>query len=492
MSYPPNDGQQPWRPQNPEGDGQPGQEDAGTPDPGAPDPYAQQYPNQQPAAQYPNQQPAAQYPNQQPAAQYPNQQPAAQQYPAQNPPSGYPAGSDPRSAPPQPPQQPQQPTAAYPQQPTTAYPTQSYAMTGAQQPPSSPYPPTDPSLSQPRKKKRGRAALWISLAVVLVLLIAGGVVGGVLGTQANAPEREVEEYLTALVDGDAEDALAVSGEDVGDGDVLLTDDVYGDADDRISGYELGETTITGDTAEVAATISQGDESYETTFTLSKAGKAFVVFDTWRLQAPELGVVSYSVEGPAETAVTVAGIDTTALEPAESGSVELRALPGTYTVALASDDAFFAAEPITVNVLGFGADAATSTTADGAESNTLVVTLTEGAVTAATEAVDAYIDGCAASTEFRPEGCPFSARGENPAYEYTNCVWTLEPRPAFTIGEYADGEWPVTTDSSGSAELNCDVRDPGSGQTGTSTAGPMDVEIAGAITGFGEDGATYVP
>jgi hypothetical protein len=347
-------------------------------------------------------------------------------------------------------------------------------------------------LSQPRKKKRGRAALWISLAVVLVLLVAGGVVGGVLGTQANAPEREVEEYLTALVDGDVEDAFAVSGEDVSDGDLLLTDDVYGDVEDRITGYELGETTISGDTAEVEASISQGDESFDTTFTLSKAGKAYVVFDTWRLQAPELATVSYSVEGPAETAVSVAGVDTTAVEPADSGSVELRALPGTYTVALASDDAFFAAEPVTVSVVGFGADAATATTADGAESSTLTVTLTEGAVTAAQEAVDAYIDGCVASTDFRPEGCPFEAHGENPSYDYTNCVWTLDPRPAFTIGEYADGEWSVTTDSSGVAELNCDVSDPATGATGTSTAGPMDVEVAGAITGFGEDGATYVP
>ncbi|RWZ64324.1 hypothetical protein ELQ92_06030 [Labedella populi] len=463
MSYPPSsDGQYPWRPQEPR-DRQGGDQQAQQAHDDQQAPVGQQAPGSQPA-------------------------PADQQAPGSQP---APYGQQPTAA------YGQQPTAPYGQppapygQPTSAYPTQAYPPTG-QQPPSSPYPPTDPSLSQPRKKKRGRAAVWIAAAVVLVLLVAGGIVAGVLGTGAHAPEREVEEYLSALVDGDVDEAFAVSGEDASDGDLLLTDDVYADVDDRISGYEVGDTTISGDTAEVETSISQGDETYDATFTLTKAEKAFVVFDTWALQAPELGVVSYSVDGPEETAVTVAGIDTTDVEVAESGAVDLRALPGTYTISLAGDDAYFAAEPITVSVVGFGPDAATATTADGAESSTLAVTLTEGAVTAAQEAVDAYIDGCAAATEFRPEGCPFAAHGENPSYDYTNCVWTLDPRPEFTIGEYADGEWAVSTDSPGSAELSCDVSDPATGATGTSTAGPMDVEVAGAITGFDDDGATYVP
>ncbi|PSL36763.1 hypothetical protein CLV49_0361 [Labedella gwakjiensis] len=429
-----------------------------------------------------------------------------------NPPGPYPQGNPPYpngQQPPYPQGQPQNPQQSaygsgqqgpYPQnpqgpyqgapsaQPTSAYPTQTYATTG-QPTPTSPYAQTAPPAKKPRS--RGRVIGWIAAAVVVLLLVAGGIVGSVVGTQANAPEREVEEYLNALIAGDAEDALAVSNAEAGDADVLLTDDVYGDTDDRISGYEVGEAEISGDTAEVPVEITQGDESYDATFTLEKAGKAFVVFDTWSLQAPELGVVTYSVSGPEDTAVTVSGVDTTGVAAAD-GAVALPALPGTYTVALAGESEYLAAEPLTVTVLGFGADAATSVNAAGEESTALTVTLTDAAVTAGEEAVEAYIDTCAASTDFRPEGCPFTAQGETPGYEYTNCVWTLDPRPTFTIGEYDDGEWPVSTDSSGSASLECDVRDPGSGATGTATAGPMGVDVGGAITAFGEDGATYAP
>jgi hypothetical protein len=417
-----------------------------------------------------------------PPGPYPN---GHQQYPqGQQPPYGQ--GSQPPSYP-QGPQNPQGPYQGAPPQNTSAYPTQGYPTTG-QPAPTSPYAQTAPPQ---KKKRRGRLAGWIAAAAVLLLLVAGGIVGGVVGTQANAPEREVEEYLDALIDGDAEAALKTAKADVGDTGLLLSDDVYGDVEDRISGYEIGETTMSGETAEVAVAISQGDESYDATFTLEKAGKAYVVFDTWRLRSPELGAVSYSVEGPEDTAVAVNGVDTSGVAAGDGGAVTLPALPGTYTVALAGESEYLAAEPLTVTVTGFGPEAAASTNADGEEATALAVTLTDAAVTAGEDAVNAYLDTCAASTDFRPDGCPFAAQGENPSYEYSNCVWTVD-RPTFVIGEYDGGEWPVSTDSSGSASLECDVRDPGSGATGTSTAGPMDVDVSGAITEFGEDGATYVP
>jgi hypothetical protein len=455
-----------------------------------PYPYGQQgQPGQQPPFP-PGQQPQGQPPY--PQGQPPQQPPYPQGQPPQQPPytQGLPQG--------QPPQQPpythgqpqgQPPYQGPPQQQPTPSPTQAYATTDHTAPPQ-PYAQTASPERKPRR--RGRIIGLVAGVVVLLLLIAGGIVGNIVGTQANAPEREVEEYLDALVDGDAETALAVSNADVGDTGVLLTNDVYGEVDDRISGYEIGETTITGDTAEVAVSVSQGDEAFDTTFTLDKAGKAYVVFDTWSLQAPELGLVGYSVTGPEDTAVVVSGVDTSAVPAAESGSVELPALPGTYTVALAGDSEYLQAEPLTVAVTGFGADAVTSLNAEGEEATALTVTLTDTAMEAGEAAVDAYLDGCAASTDFRPDGCPFTAQGETPGYEYSNCVWTLESRPTFTVGQYDDGQWPVSTESSGSASLECDVRDPGTGASGTATAGPMSVDVGGAITAFGEDGATYAP
>ncbi|GAB3618103.1 hypothetical protein GCM10027416_26600 [Okibacterium endophyticum] len=395
-----------------------------------------------------------------------------------------------------PPEQPQQPVAQpgyaqpYPygqeqtgqeqtgQQPTTPYaapaPTGHYASV----PPGGSPPP------EKRRMRKGAVIGIISGVVVLVLLVVGGIVGVNIGNAAHAPENDVTEYLEALKTGDAEAALELSGAKTDEGDVLLSNEVYAETEDRISRYAIEDSTISGDTATVTARITQGGEDYTQEFTLQRAGKEFVIFDLWQLESPEFATISVSVDAPEGTATTVGGVDVTEREPGESGAWELRALPGTYAISVAESE-WFSAEPQTASVIGFGPDASP-------EAAELSIALTEAGTQAAEEAVNAYLDQCVAAAQLQPEGCPFQATGGTPGYEYTNVVWTVDPRPDFTIGEYRDGTWPVSTDSEGSASMTCDLRDPASGATGTATAGPMPVSVRGQITAFGEDGATYEP
>ncbi|MET1052105.1 MAG: hypothetical protein ABWX65_05635 [Mycetocola sp.] len=375
---------------------------------------------------------------------------------------------------------PQQPNSAPSQQPTEAYPAGGYpgAGTNAQTeayPAWSGQPPTAP----PKKKKRGIGG-WIAAAVVLVLLIVGGIVGFNIGTAAHAPELQVQAYLDALKKGDAEEALSLSGTEVEKTDLLLTDEAYANAEDRITRYTIGDSTIDGESATVTASITQGGEKYDQEFTLAKAGTDAVIFDKWALEAPPIGSVSVPVSAPDDAVIEIGGIDASA---ARAGDVvELRALPGTYAVALGGEATWYDAEPTTAAVLGFGEEPQ--------EVEPLAIALTDEGTQAATDAVDEWLDACIASTDLTPSGCPFSATNSN-NYEISNLVWTVT-KPTFTISEFADGTWSVVTETEGEAKATADARDPNTGATGQIFTEPFSFDIGGVIEGFTEDGATFVP
>ncbi len=386
------------------------------------------------------------------------------------------------------PQQPAQ--GGYPQQPTTgAYPQQAVPAGGLPtqgggyppQPPVGAYPAgsTSPSTS-PKKKKK--LMPWIAGGSAVVLLAVAGIVGFSMGSAAHAPELEVKAYLDALKKGDVAGAFEVSGTKVEKTDLLLTKKAYAEADDRIIRYTLGEVTTDDDTATVTASITQGGEKYDQEFTLVKDGKEAVFFDNWQLEAPKLSSIAVGANAPDEAVVEVAGVDVSELEK-DGGVYTLRALPGTYSVALGGDVAWYSAEELTASVVGFGVEA------DAAEAQILEITMTEEGTTAATDAVNTWLDACIASTELAPTGCPFYATNTQ-GYEISNLRWTVT-KPTFSIGEFADGTWAVTTDSDGSAQAAADARDPSSGATGPISTEPFPFDVDGIIEAFGDDGATFV-
>lgn len=335
-------------------------------------------------------------------------------------------------------------------------------------------PPTAPS-------RRRRRTVLIGAGVLLFVLGAGAAVGIGRTAASHRPEASVAAYLEALRQGEAERALELDGTEVGDGDVLLTDEVYQAATDRVSGFRLAEPSVDGDTATVVATVQQGGEgglSWQQTFTLEKDGRDLLVFDRWALQPVDLGTVTVQVGAPASATVAVGDVE---VPRGDGGTVEVRALPGTYDVAL-----------------GGGGDAwgapATSGTASGPDSlgvpAVLEATLTEAGQAASRTAVDAWVAGCVASPDPQPEGCSFALLNGDGGYTLSNQKWTLETAPVYEVGDWDGTGWRVSSVTSGSVSYSADARDA-SGATGTfGSVSPVPVRVSGTVTDVTPAGAAF--
>ncbi|MFS0728566.1 hypothetical protein ABC270_00650 [Curtobacterium sp. 1P10AnD] len=335
----------------------------------------------------------------------------------------------------------------------------------------------DAAPRRPRRRMRRGALIGIVAgAAALVLLVVGGGIGYANGMSTHAADRPVRAFLDDLVAGKAAAALEAAGIEHAKGDVLLTDAAYAKAEQRLTGYRITAVRTSGDSAAVTTALRQGGQDVPATFELSKTGEDWGVFPVWQLQPPRLGAVDVSVRGPARTPLRVAG---KAVTTSKDGTATLTALPGTYDVAIAGGK-WVESGSATATVSGFGGTASSPVA--------LTATLTSAGKTAATKAVDAWVDTCIASHDPAPSGCSFYAYGEDPSYTYTNERWTLGTRPVVSIGEWSSGGWLVTTTTYGRATFTADISGPGG--VGTASAGPMNVNASGYITGFDSDGATF--
>jgi hypothetical protein len=327
-----------------------------------------------------------------------------------------------------------------------------------------------------RKLRRGALIGIIAGGTAIVLLAVAGIVGYSVGTASHSADRPVRAFLDDLTAGKVDDALQAAGIEHDKDDVLLTEAAYKKATGRVTGYRIAATRDDGDTATVTAYLKQDGRDVSTTFTLDKTGTEWGVFPVWELQAPKLGTVDVSVRGPSGAKVTVAGQSVTT---AKDGTADLPALPGTYEVAL-DGGKWFEADGSKATVAGFGGEVSTPVS--------MTTKLTAAGEQSAKAAVDAWVNGCIASTDASPKGCSFYAYGEDPAYTYTNQKWTLETRPAVSVGGWVSSGWLVTTTTFGRATFTADISGPGG--VGTASAGPMNVNASGYITGFTDQGATF--
>lgn len=334
-----------------------------------------------------------------------------------------------------------------------------------------------PAPQRPRRKlRRGQLIGIISGGTAVVLLLVAGVVGYSVGSSSHSADRPVRAFLDDLTAGRVADALDDAGIEREKTDVLLGEAAYAKASDKVTGYRVAATRTDGDTATVRAYLRQGGQDVAATFTLDKTGTDWGVFPIWELQAPELGSVAVAVRGPSGAAVTVAGRN---VKTAKDGTVSLRALPGTYDVAF-DGGKWTTARGGSASVSGFGRSTSTPVQ--------MTTTLTTAGQQAAKRAVDDWVDGCIASTDAAPAGCSFYAYGQNPAYTYSNQKWTLETRPTVRVGSWTTNGWLITTTAPGRAKYTADIS--GAAGTGTASAGPLNVNASGYVTGFSSDGATF--
>jgi hypothetical protein len=329
-----------------------------------------------------------------------------------------------------------------------------------------------------RRKKLGRGPLIgiIAGGAAVVLLLVAGVVGYSVGTAEHSADRPVRAFLDDLTAGRVGAALKTAGIEHHKADVLLTDAAYAKAKGRVTGYRIAATRDDGDTATVTAYLRQGGRDVSSTFTLDKTGTEWGLFPVWDLEAPRLGAVDVSVRGPAGATVTVGGQSATT---SKDGTVTLTALPGTYDVGV-DGGKWYSADATTATVAGFGGTASSPVS--------MTTELTAAGEQSAEAAVNAWVDGCIASTDAEPKGCSFYAYGQDAAYTYTNQKWTLDTRPSVSVGGWLSNGWLVTTTTPGRATYTADISGPGG--VGTASAGPMNVNASGYITGFTAEGAQF--
>ncbi|MBT2501970.1 hypothetical protein [Curtobacterium sp. ISL-83] len=334
----------------------------------------------------------------------------------------------------------------------------------------------DGRLAPRRKLRRGALVSIIAGGAVVLLLLVAGVVGYGVGTSTHSADRPVRAFLDDLTAGRVDAALRDAGVAHTKTDVLLTDAAYAKATRKVTGYRIAAVREDGDTATVGAYLRQGGQDVSATFTLDKTGTDWGVFPIWKLEAPRLGTVDLTVQGPAGATATVGGQSATTTK---DGSVTLKVLPGTYDVGV-DGGKWYTADATTATVQGFGDTAPAPVT--------LATKLTAAGAQSAKAAVDAWVNGCIASKDPAPSGCSFYAYGEDPSYTYSNEQWTLQTRPVVSVGDWGAGGWLITTTTFGRATFTADISGPGG--VGTASAGPMNVNASGYITGFTSGGATF--
>jgi hypothetical protein len=292
---------------------------------------------------------------------------------------------------------------------------------------------------------KGRKRLLVSAAVVGVVLVLA--VGSVVTVNAvkPGPDQPVKDYAQALVDGDARRALEILDPDVPHEErTLLTNEVLGAAANRIDGFSIISTKISGESAQVRAELRQGGRKYEQTFALVK-NQPELLDDHWKLEAFPLQHVTVSADAPL-AAVAVNGVTVTAGQneaTAFGTNISLPAFPGSYSVGLPDTEKYLSAEDQQVMVSGGALPQAP-------EAARLTVKASDALVAETSRQVAAALAACEKSTDLEPVGCPFSwfAFGG-----VRNVKWSVTADPDYGLTRSFDGTWRLSGGKAGQATVS---------------------------------------
>jgi hypothetical protein len=293
-------------------------------------------------------------------------------------------------------------------------------------------------MSPERKKKV--VIVLASIGAAIVLIVGATVAISVVNSTVYSPKNQVESYLDSIIDGNATAALDAGELEAGeDSQVLLTDEVLKATEGGITGYSITDTFTSGDTATVIAEIDQNGTSEEVSYEVVRSGKTAVLFDNWELGTVFVGSMTVTVpEGTTELLVNDVPVSIEDLEP-EYGYLSLAAFPGEYTVSIGGDNEYLSSEPATL-VIPAGIQAIPETLA-------FTVEPTEAFEAEVSSQIDDLLETCAATGELRPDDCPFYtfAYGDT-----TDIKWTIDTPATFSLEDYGNGEWYVSTDDRGTA------------------------------------------
>lgn len=188
--------------------------------------------------------------------------------------------------------------------------------------------PSPATPADPRRRRRLLGLLLGAAALILVAVIALQVAGRTV----YGPQREVEELLSAVRDGEAEEAGEIMDPNVPSQQrLLLRDPIYLVSGRPVEDFEIDDVERDGDEAEVTALVTQDAVTTPVTFSLERSGRRAGILPRWEFADGSQGLyqqVSVSVPEGAQS-ITVNGRQVEL--PAHSGgALDLVALPGDYS------------------------------------------------------------------------------------------------------------------------------------------------------------------
>ncbi len=283
------------------------------------------------------------------------------------------------------------------------------------------------------QRRIGRKPVLISVAALGVLILAAIGIAVVSRLTAVTPQSTVEDYFTALGNGDAAGALKLvyrgdEAEPVSS--PLLTAAALADHDARPHDVKVG--TVTGASGRYGAGVSGVDVAYSAGYAGNTRVHQTVVVtratsgDGYQLRDPFVQLVLSGGQG---RAVTINGV---AVNVSASGDVA--AFSGGFKAELVAATALLASASVTAGPLdgGFGT---------AAELRFGPPQLAPGVQDRINAAVKSVLDRCATSTEAYPSGCPFDTYvvGTN-----ISVHWTITAYPVISV-DFGFMGWSSTGD-----------------------------------------------
>lgn len=305
----------------------------------------------------------------------------------------------------------------------------------------------------PSGRKLGTGAILgivgggVGLLLVIILVVALVVVPLANQNSGGQPAAAVEQYITAIAEGDAETALSFIDDTLPLDRTLLTDEALAASAELapITDIEVGEATVDTYTAIVPVTFLLGGTPVATEFELSDYDRD----GEWLMYSATAEISLYALDG---IDFTVNGV------PVDGTSVEV--FPGTYEIATTLERFTITGETtITVTEPGY------------VDAGTIEPALTDEAIEEFRAVVRAAVDACVASKTLTA-GCGLdlpavlsdgtqmtegSITRTLPANTITT-LESLEPRLSYSNPTLAQGEYIGSVNASGTCTKD--------GRTGT--------------------------
>lgn len=310
--------------------------------------------------------------------------------------------------------------------------------------------PTAPPAPRDGLPPRARRVLGAGAALLLVVALAVGL-PRLLSTTSD-PQRVAQDFLQALVDGDADQLRehVVAAPDASG--AALTAQILQSATDRIQSFEIDDVEVAEGTATVTATLDNGEEALETTLTLTpESGSAFTPA-TWMLEpveVPEFLVdLPLGVEDVLINGISIPVRDLLVLPDSFTPQIAIQLLPGTYEISVPEDGPWQSAKQLTLEappVLGTWRKPV----------GDLWYDLSDAGHEEVRNQVAEALEHCTSSTSPAPDGCPFAlpdVSADDAAEPSRQGTWELLDEPVVEARSGDAFMWSVMSTSSGIAEF----------------------------------------